>query len=323
MVSAELFMATLSGDKEEVTRLTGIENPRVIESGPEDTIFVYYMDHGAIGFCEVGKSELYEEVLLKTIDKMYEDKHYKHLVFYFEACHSGSMFRNLEKGKNVYAMTGSDIEHSAWMNNCPPDDVVNGKHVGACLGAWFDNFWMQEVTDNGADLTNNEMFKIVHTKTEAKTLQNVSQFGDIDTIGEMPVKEFIGDYIPKKKVSVEPKSMVKYEDVPKHLAMWKAIRAEPNTRSDAMAELEKVVREEARKEIMVMRTARAYFKDDKLADAATKTRPASYSQECVRDITTSLMTACGYTLPLRDSHLTVMENICANGYVQLDYTDVC
>ena len=35
------------------------------------------------------------------------------------------------------------------------------------------------------------------------------------------------------------------------------------------------------------------------------------------------MAACGYTLPLRDSHLTVMENICANGYVQLDYTDVC
>ena len=81
MVSAELFMATLRGDKEEVTRLTGVKNPRVIESGPEDTVFVYYMDHGAIGFCEVGKSELYEEVLLKTIDKMYEDKHYKHLVF--------------------------------------------------------------------------------------------------------------------------------------------------------------------------------------------------------------------------------------------------
>ena len=323
MVSAELFMATLSGDKEEVTKLTGVENPRVIESGPEDTIFVYYMDHGAIGFCEVGKSELHEDVLMKTIDKMYENKQYKQLVFYFEACHSGSMFRKLEKGKNVYAMTGSDTEHSAWMNNCPPDDVVDGKHVGACMGAWFDNFWMQEVTDNGADLTHNEMFKIVHEKTAAQTDQNVSQFGDIDTIGEMPVREFIGDYKPKKKVSADPKSMVKYEDVPKHLAMWKAIRAEPNTRSDAIAELENVVRTEARKEIMVMRTARAYFKDDKLADAATKTRPASYSQECVRDITTSLMAACGYTLPLRDSHLTVMENICANGYVQLDYTDVC
>ena len=322
MVSAELFMATLSGDKKEVTKLTGIENPKVIESGPEDTIFVYYMDHGAIGFCEVGKSELYEEVLISTINKMYENKQYKQLVFYFEACHSGSMFRTLEKGKNVYAMTGSDTEHSAWMNNCPPNDVVNGKSMGTCLGAWFDNFWMQEVTDNGADLTHNEMFKIVHDKTAEETDQNVSQFGDIDTIGEMAVKEFIGDYVPKRSVSREAKSWVKYEDVPKHLAMWKAIRAEANS-NEAMAELEKIVKEEARKDIMVLRAAREYFKDDKTVDQATKVRPASYNAECVRDITLSLMSKCGYSLPLRDSHVSVLENICANGRVDIDFKNVC
>ena len=322
MVSAELFMATLSGDKEEVTKLTGIENPKVIESGPEDTIFVYYMDHGAIGFCEVGKSDLYEEVLISTINKMYENKQYKQLVFYFEACHSGSMFRTLEKGKNVYAMTGSDTEHSAWMNNCPPYDVVNGKSMGTCLGAWFDNFWMQEVTDNGADLTHNEMFKIVHDKTAEETDQNVSQFGDIDTIGEMAVKEFIGDYIPKRTVSREPKSWVKYEDVPRHLAMWKAIRAESNS-NEAMAELEKVVKEEARKDIMVLRAAREYFKDDKAVDQATKVRPASYDAQCVRDVTLSLMSKCGYTLPLRDSHVSVLENICANGKVDINFKNVC
>ena len=323
MVSAELFMATLSGDKEEVTRLTGVKNPKVIESGPEDTVFVYYMDHGAIGFCEVGKSDLHEEVLIKTINKMYENKQYKQLVFYFEACHSGSMFRTLEKGKNVYAFTGSDTPHSALMSNCPPNDVVNGKPIGVCLGAYFDNYWMQEVTDNGADLSHNEMYKIVHEKTAEHSAQNVSQYGDIDTIGEMPLREFIGDYVPKKKVSVEPKSMVKYEDVPKHLAMWKAIRAEPNTRSDAMAELEKVVREEARKEIMVMRAAREYFKDDKLADAATKNHPASSNQDCMKDVLLSLISKCGYTLPLRESHVTVLENICSNGMVNIDFENVC
>ena len=47
MVSAELFMSVLSGDKETTTKLTGIENPKVIESTAEDTVFVYYMDHGA------------------------------------------------------------------------------------------------------------------------------------------------------------------------------------------------------------------------------------------------------------------------------------
>ena len=56
-----------------------------------------------------------------------------------------------------------------------------------------------------------------------------------------------------------------------------------------MAELEKVVREEARKEIMVMRAAREYFKDDKLADAATKNHPASSNQDCMKDVLLSLM----------------------------------
>ena len=105
MVSAELFMATLRGDKAAVTKLTGVENPKVIESTAEDTVFVYYMDHGAIGFCEVGKSDLKEEVLMETVNTMYANKQYKEMVFYFEACHSGSMFRQLEKGKNVYAFT--------------------------------------------------------------------------------------------------------------------------------------------------------------------------------------------------------------------------
>lgn len=148
-VSAELFMATLSGNKEEAKKLTGIENPKVIESGPEDTIFVYYMDHGAIGFCEVGKSDLQEDVLINTINQMFEKKQYKQIVFYFEACHSGSMFRKLEQGKNVYAMTGSDTEHSAWMCNCPPHDKVNGKSMGTCLSAWYDNMWMEEVMKKG------------------------------------------------------------------------------------------------------------------------------------------------------------------------------
>ena len=322
MVSAELFMATLSGDKEEVTRLTGVQNPKVIESGPEDTIFVYYMDHGAIGFCEVGKTDLVDEVLIATIEKMYANKQYKQLIFYFEACHSGSMFLSLKKGLNVYAMTGSDVNHSAWMCNCPPNDVVDGKHLGTCLSAWYDNFWMQEVTDNGADLTLNEMFKIVHSKTAEQTAQNVSQYGDIDTLGEMQLREFIGDYKPKFSKSSKPVDMVKYEDVPRHLATWKAIRAESNNK-DSLKELENIVMEEAKNDILVLRTARAYFKDDKAVEKSQRTAPAQYDVSCVRDLSLQLINRCGYSLPMKDMHATVLQNICADGYVKVEFDSVC
>ena len=325
MVSAELFMATLSGDKEEVTKLTGVENPKVIESGPEDTIFVYYMDHGAIGFCEVGKSELYEEVLISTINKMYENKQYMQLVFYFEACHSGSMFRTLEKGKNVYAMTGSDTEHSAWMNNCPPNDVVNGKSMGTCLGAWFDNFWMQEVTDNGADLTHNEMFKIVHDKTAEETDQNVSQFGDMafrdykvaDFFGKLPSPSF-------RSVKKSVESTVAVSEVPAHLAKWKAIRASAAEKKSALEAYEKILVAEAKKEVEVMRLGRMLM-NEKAADNALKTPAESYSASCVRDLSIELVKKCGHTMPFPQSVNNMLRNICLPGLSvpNVNWNDIC
>lgn len=317
-VSAELFMATLSGDKETAKKLTGIENPKVIESGPDDTIFVYYMDHGAIGFCEVGKSELTDTVLYDTIVKMYDNGQYKQMVFYFEACHSGSMFRKLKHGKNVYAMTGSDTEHSAWMCNCPPYDKVNGKSMGTCLSAWYDNMWMEEVMKKGADISLVDMYKTVHDSVEKHTDQNVSQFGDIDTMGDLPVKEFIGDYKPKH-TRVDTGNCVKYEDAERQVAMWSAIRNTANGADD----LKNFVYQDAMKDVTVYRLARAFFKDDRAAERATKDRPATYDADCVKGLGLGLVGKCGYKLPLKDMHLNVLENICARGMVNIDFDEVC
>lgn len=318
LVSAELFMATLSGDKEEAKKLTGMENPKVIESGPEDTVFVYYMDHGAIGFCEVGKSELSDDVLINTINKMYENKQYKQMVFYFEACHSGSMFRKLEKGKNVYAMTGSDTEHSAWMCDCPPHDKVNGKSMGTCLSAWYDNMWMEEVMKKGADISLKDMYQTVHDTVAKHTDQNVSQFGDIRTMGDLPVKEFIGDFQPQH-TRPDTGTCVKYEDAARDTAKWDAIRNGAN----GMENYKDFVFEEAKKDISVYRLARAYFKDDKLAELAMKQRPANYDADCVKGLGLALVGKCGYKLPMKDDHVTVLENVCAFGSVNIDFDEVC
>lgn len=322
-VSAELFMATLSGDKAEVTKLTGVENPRVIESTSEDTIFVYYMDHGAPGFCQVGSSMLKKSFLMETITKMYNNKQYSKLVFYFEACFSGSMFTDLPSGMNVYAMTGADESHEAMECNCPPNDIVDGKHMNTCLSAFFDHHWMTEVTNNGADLTLNKMHKIVHDNTAVYTEQNISKFGDIDTIGETPLSDYIGNYkptySPKYTQCTDPNN---YEDVPALLAKWAAIRAEDNTES-AMENYKKIVMQEAYKDVVVMRAAREFFKDDKKADAAKTTTPASYDKECVNDLAFTFVAKCEYTLPMRMEHVKIMQNICANGPVHIDFENVC
>lgn len=72
------------------------------------------------------------------------DKHmYKELVFYMEACESGSMFLSLPKDINVYATTASNAKESSWGTYCMPDDIVDGIHLGTCLGDLYSVNWMQ------------------------------------------------------------------------------------------------------------------------------------------------------------------------------------
>ena len=322
-VTAELFMATLSGDKAKVTELTGIENPRVIESTSEDSIFVYYMDHGADGFCQVGNSMLRRDFFTETVKRMYANKQYKQLIFYFEACFSGSMFRDIPEGMNVYAMTGADSEHEAMECNCPPHDIVDGKPMGTCLSAFFDHHWMTEVTNHGSDITLNEMFKIVHDNTAQYSIQNISRFGDISTIGETPLSDYIGEYkptySPKVTQCTDPNSV---EDVPMIVSKWAAIRSESNSK-EALEKYKEVVMQEALKEIVVMRTAREYYKDDKKADEAKRIQATSYDSDCVSDLSFTLVTKCDYTLPFRKEHMNVLKNICSNGKVNLDFEAIC
>lgn len=88
---------------------------------------------------------LYADELGKAIDFMYENKMYKEMVMYIEACESGSMFPNLRKDINVYAVTAANAHESSWGTYCSPDDKVDGQHVGSCLGDLFSVNWMEDL----------------------------------------------------------------------------------------------------------------------------------------------------------------------------------
>lgn len=73
---------------------------------------------------------------------------YKELVYYMEACESGSMFTSLEKNTKIYAVSASSPDESSWGTYCPPDDVVNGVEIGSCLGDTFSINWMEDSDAN-------------------------------------------------------------------------------------------------------------------------------------------------------------------------------
>ena len=67
-------------------------------SGPNDNVFVFFSGHGDIGYLCVERGESRCDYQLRAPDlnsaivNMHNSNKYKYMVFYIEACHSGSLF---------------------------------------------------------------------------------------------------------------------------------------------------------------------------------------------------------------------------------------
>ncbi|CAG2117213.1 unnamed protein product, partial [Medioppia subpectinata] len=82
-VTPENFLKVLAGDK-------GLKKAgkKVLESGPNDHVFIFFDDHGSPDLVAFPDKYLYAKLLMKTLKQMHQDKKYAKLVFYIEACKS-------------------------------------------------------------------------------------------------------------------------------------------------------------------------------------------------------------------------------------------
>ncbi|KAI1237645.1 hypothetical protein IHE44_0013728 [Lamprotornis superbus] len=81
--------------------------------------------------------ELHVKDLNKTIWYMYHHKKYRKMVFYIEACESGSMMNHLADNINVYATTAANPKESSYA--CYYDDERQ-----TYLGDWYSVNWMED-----------------------------------------------------------------------------------------------------------------------------------------------------------------------------------
>lgn len=89
---------------------------------------------------------LFANELNQAFEYMHENKMFKEMVVYMEACESGSMFENiLKKDIGIYAVSAANSKESSWGAYCYPDDLVEGTHIGSCLGDLFSVNWMEDL----------------------------------------------------------------------------------------------------------------------------------------------------------------------------------
>ena len=177
-VNPDVFLAVLSGDS---TKVRGKGTGRVLQSTENDNVFVYFSDHGATGLIAFPSGELYADQLTSTLKKMHTNKMYKELVFYLEACESGSMFNKiLPNNMNIYTTTAANPNQSSWATYCSPDDKIGNVSIGSCLGDEYSVNWMED-SESDSGLTETLQAQYEHVRDRTKNSE-VHQYGQLDFV---------------------------------------------------------------------------------------------------------------------------------------------
>ncbi|KAK8811372.1 hypothetical protein WA158_003106 [Blastocystis sp. Blastoise] len=244
-VSAEVYYAILRGDADKVKELTGKTEVKTLTSGPTDTVFFYYIDHGGTGIVAMpdDKTYLKADELQAVLKELYETKKYSKAVYYMEACESGSMWLGLPTDINLYALSSTLPDESSWGTYCPGqeeghDDTVDGESIGSCLGEVWSCFWLEQ--DDEADLFTLTLQQQFDDAKNFTTTSTPLQYGDLSW-ADTPVGEFIAEKSFKECKSLERKSASRqWESRDNNLKFWKhlAQKGDHEAQQEYVKELE-------------------------------------------------------------------------------------
>ncbi|KAL5213920.1 hypothetical protein ABZP36_003072 [Zizania latifolia] len=180
-VTTENFYAVLLGNK---TAVTG-GSRKVIDSKPEDHIFIYYSDHGGPGVLGMPNLPyLYAGDFIMVLQKKHASNSYSKMVIYVEACESGSIFEGLMPDDlNIYVTTASNPVENSWGTYCPGEEPSPPPEYITCLGDMYSVSWMEDSeAHNLKKETIEDQYEVVKKRTSNSNKFNVgshvTEYGD-------------------------------------------------------------------------------------------------------------------------------------------------
>jgi legumain len=239
---------------------------------------------------------------------------YSKLVFYMEACESGSMFEGqLPTDMNIYVTTASNAEESSWGTYCPPDDSVNGKELQSCLGDLYSVNWMENSDSAGMSETLDTQFTVVKQLT---TQSHVMQYGDI-TWTSQAIGDFQGDKAANKTVEAVPEvkkssSNVDSRDIKLNYLYYKYVRT-AKTDLAAVHEnglaLQAEVSHRLKADSLFLQLSKELLKENYGAIFAGKALKP-YSSPCSEQAHAAVQTYCGGYSDYSMQYARVVHNVC-------------
>ncbi|GAB4854411.1 hypothetical protein Ancab_022997 [Ancistrocladus abbreviatus] len=209
------LLAVIRGDKNAVKGGSG----KVLKSGPNDHVFLFFSSHGGWGTFEMTQEEdLLAYQLNETLTKKHDSKTYKQMVIYFNSCYSGAMFDFLFLPKDMYVATSAAPRQPSYA-------AYNDNKHNAWLGTQFGVSWMEDSEQNDRKTrTLAQQYEAVKKGVKDST---VMQYGDI-SISKETLSSYMGAASPTAStISSKTKFSIGVSDFDVEIydLMQKAIRA--------------------------------------------------------------------------------------------------
>lgn len=325
-VSVGNFFAVILGNK---TALTG-GSGKVVDSGPNDHIFIFYSDHGGPGVLGMPTSRyIYADDLIDVLKKKHASGMYKSLVFYLEACESGSIFEGLlPEGLNIYATTASNAEESSWGTYCPGEIPGPPPEYSTCLGDLYSVAWMEDSDIHNLQTeTLHQQYELVKARTASYNSygSHVMQYGDISLskdslfmyMGTNPAND---NYTFVDVNSLRPSSKAVNQRDADLLHFWDKYRKAPEgtpRKAEAQKQFFEAMSHRMHIDHSIKLIGKLLFGIEKGPEILSVVRPAGRplvdDWGCLKSLVRTYETHCGSLSQYGMKHMRSIANICNAG----------
>ncbi|MED6167640.1 hypothetical protein PIB30_004864 [Stylosanthes scabra] len=337
-VTTENLFAVILGDK---TKLKG-GSGKVIDSKPNDRIFLFYSDHGGPGVLGMPNMPyLYGKDFVDVLKKKHAAKGYKEMIIYIEACESGSFFEGImPTDLNVYVTTASNAEESSWGTYCPGMDPSPPPEYITCLGDLYSVSWMEDSqTHNLKKETVEQQYQSVKERTS--NYNNYAVGSHVMEYGDTKIKAdklhlFQGfdpasvNYPPNNSILQTPMQVVNQRDADLFF-MWqryKRLEHEAEEKAQVLKEIRETVNHRNHIDSSVKLIGTLLYGPGKSYSVLESVRkhaglPLVDDWTCLKSMVRVFETHCGSLTQYGMKHMRAFANICNSGVSRSSMEEAC
>ncbi|XP_050229524.2 vacuolar-processing enzyme [Mercurialis annua] len=336
-VNAKNLYAALLGDRNAVEGGSG----KVVDSKPNDRIFLYYSDHGGPGVLGMPNLPyLYAVDFVEILKKKHAAGGYKEMVIYIEACESGSIFEGImPKDLNIYVTTASNAEENSWGAYCPEMDPPPPPEFDTCLGDLYSVAWMEDSeTHNRKNETVQQQYSSVKDRTSNHNTylagSHVMQYGN-RSISTEKLHLYQGfdpaslNFSPNNAHMSAPMEVVNQRDA-ELLFMWQMYKRLENgsaMKQQMLQMIKETIKHRSHVDSSVELLGNVLFGHRKGSSILKSVResglPLADDWNCLKSMVRVFETHCGSLTQYGLKHMRAFANICNAGVSRASVEEAC